>query len=206
MNDFDYDVMQKKNIARSAFNRKSGARSKACTLPSDHMTDAQWKKRNGKEVTYDLKIPLNWTQFTDMPADIQKAYLQRLVDKYHVTITCLSDLFGVKWNTLDRFLKKNHAWLRFKRGAKMSAADKAGFAEFLCGAPNPIEQEEETIDSDKPPAYNHSAETQTFRMRRLSAEFETPYDPASVGNMVLTMMPTALAGVPVRIRFEIDIL
>lgn len=206
MHDFDYDVREKKRLAKNAFNRKNGSHSKSCSLPSDHMTDAEWKKRNGEVMSYDLKAPLNWTQFTDMPLEIQEEYLRRLVEKYHVTITCLSDLFGVKWNALDRFLKKNHPWLRFKRGAKMSAADKAGFAEFLCGGPNPAEQKTETIDSEESPAYNHDAEKHAFRMRRLSAEFETPYDPASVGNMVLTMMPTALSGAPVRIRLEIDIL
>ena len=223
MHDFDYDVKQKKAIARSAFSKKNGSKSKYCSLPSDHMTQAQWKKRNGEVMSYNLKQPLNWVQFTTMPVEIQEEYLRRLSDKYHVTIRCLADLFGMSWDTVRRYLKANHPWMKFKRGNSMSDEDKAGFAEFLCGSdafvpmPAPAEQKPEPVSKPVAPAkepvddagaspYDKKEEKPGFQMRRLSAEFETPFDPGSVSNMVLAMMPTGLAGSDVKIRIEIEIM
>lgn len=43
MNDFDYDIVQKKRVARGAFahvNRKRGK----CRLPSDYLTAAQKRR------------------------------------------------------------------------------------------------------------------------------------------------------------------
>lgn len=51
MNDFDYDIVQKKRVARGAFahvNRKRGK----CRLPSDYLTAAQKREMNGKMKTY----------------------------------------------------------------------------------------------------------------------------------------------------------
>lgn len=223
MHDFDYDVKQKKAIARGAFSKKNGSKSKYCSLPSDHMTEAQWKKRNGEVMSYNLKQPLNWVQFTTMPVEIQEEYLRRLSDKYHVTIRCLADLFGMSWDTVRRYLKANHPWLKFKRGNAMSNEDKAGFAEFLCGsdpfvpASAPAEKEpepviepdtpaKERVDGESAQSYDKKEEKSNFRMRRISAEFETPYEPGSVSNMVLAMMPTGLTGSNVRVRIEIEIM
>ena len=50
MNDFDFDVMTKKRIARGAAARKCGSKSRRCTLPSDYLTDAQKKARNNFKV------------------------------------------------------------------------------------------------------------------------------------------------------------
>ena len=227
MTDFEYDVKEKKRIARNAFNKKGGSKSKSCSLPSDHMTDAQWKKRNGKVMSYDLKQPLNWVQFTTMPAEIQEEYLRRLSDRYHVTIRCLADLFGMSWDTVSRYLKVHHPWLKFKRGNAMSDEDKAGFAEFLCGSdpyspavlpsdPGPSgkpeklkEQKPEKtapVDTEQVPPYDKKTERPGFQMRRLTAEFETPYEPGAVNNMILAMMPAGLAGSDVRIRIDIEIM
>lgn len=51
MNDFDYEVMQRKRLARQAFHRKSGSKSKKCPMSTDHMTRKQWLERCGESVT-----------------------------------------------------------------------------------------------------------------------------------------------------------
>lgn len=203
MHDFEYDVREKKRLARNAFNRKNGSHSKSCSLPSDRMTEAQWKKRNGAVMNYDLKQPMNWAQFASMPTEIQEEYLRRLSERYHVTIRCMADLFGVSWETVSRYLKANHPWMKFKRGNAMSNEDKAGFAEFLCGS-QPVA--EEPLDEEPQEPYDEKKEAAGFRMRSLVAEFETLYEPGAVNNMILAMMPSGLTGNNVRIRIEIDIM
>ena len=95
MNDFDYDALQKKRIAAGARHMKRGSRSKRCSLPSDHLTPAQLKRRNGPVSTYKLDEPMRWDDFKAMPMDLQKQYLTYLVETYGATNEMLGDMFYV---------------------------------------------------------------------------------------------------------------
>lgn len=95
MNDFDYDVLQKKRIAAGARHMKRGSRSKRCSLPSDNLTPAQLKRRNGPVSTYKLDAPMRWDDFKAMPVDLQKKYLTNLVEAYGATNEMLGDMFYV---------------------------------------------------------------------------------------------------------------
>lgn len=211
MTDFEYDIKQKKQIARSAFARKNGSKSKYCSLPSDNMTVAQWKKRNGDIMSYDLKKPLNWMQFITMPVDLQKEYLRNLSEQYHVTIRCLSDLFGVSWDTVNKHVKTNHPWFKVKRGSQMSPQDKAGFAEFLCGADEIMSVCEEPLIEKPDRECTIKGEAKVvraprFKMRHLITEFEDTYDADAIQNMIRAILPNGLAGLPVSVKIEINVL
>lgn len=54
MNDFDYDCLQKKRLARQARYRKCGSKSRKCPLPTDNMTQEEWKERCGEVLTIKL--------------------------------------------------------------------------------------------------------------------------------------------------------
>ena len=95
MNDFDYDALQKKRIASGARHMKRGSRSKRCSLPSDHLTPAQLKRRNGPVSTYKRDAPMRWDDFKAMPVDLQKQYLTNLVEAYGATNEMLGDMFYV---------------------------------------------------------------------------------------------------------------
>ena len=95
MNDFDYDVLQKKRTAAGARHMKRGSRSKRCSLPSDNLTPAQLKRRNGPVSTYKLDEPMKWDDFKAMPVDLQKQYLTNLVETYGATNEMLGDMFYV---------------------------------------------------------------------------------------------------------------
>ena len=95
MNDFDYDALQKKRIAAGARHMKRGSRSKRCSLPSDNLTPAQLKRRNGPVSTYKLDEPMRWDDFKAMPVDLQKKYLTNLVETYGATNEMLGDMFYV---------------------------------------------------------------------------------------------------------------
>ena len=95
MNDFDYDVLQKKRTAAGARHMKRGSRSKRCSLPSDHLTPAQLKRRNGPVSTYKLDAPMGWDDFKSMPVDLQKKYMTNLVETYGATNEMLGDMFYV---------------------------------------------------------------------------------------------------------------
>lgn len=107
MNNFDYEVLQKKRIAAGARHRKCGSKSKFCSLPSDNMTAAEWKRRNGKVKTYNLMAPMDWAEFKSMPHDLQQKYIDTLQTRFNVSVNRISqDLFGMCPDALRRHLDR----------------------------------------------------------------------------------------------------
>lgn len=77
MNDFDYDCMQKKRVARGAFahiNRKRGG----CSLPSDALTEKQRKEKNGEVKSYNIARPMPWHEFKAMPEDLKREFFRNM--------------------------------------------------------------------------------------------------------------------------------
>lgn len=106
--DFYKDVKDKKTLARNAKYKKNGSKSKKCTLPSDYLTRKEREKMNGEVKNFNLKKKYSWSEFTAMPSDIQKEYLERIRDIYGATMTEISvELFGVSQTTLTDY-GKNH--------------------------------------------------------------------------------------------------
>lgn len=93
MHDFDYDVKQKKQLARNAKYKKNGSKSKKCTLPSDFLSRKEKLKMNSEVKTYSMRVPYSWEEFKAMPLDIQREYLIHL-----------RDTFGVKGPTICKEL------------------------------------------------------------------------------------------------------
>ena len=106
MNDFDYDVMQKKRIARGASRMKRGSKSKKCTLPSDYLTAAQKRRLNGPVSTYKLDEPMSWESFKAMPEDLQKQYILNLQNTYQANDKMIGKLFGKSDVTVGEYRKK----------------------------------------------------------------------------------------------------
>lgn len=131
MNDFDYDILQKKLIARSAAHRKRGSKSKKCNFLSDQYTYKQWKNMNGEVMSYQLNRPVSWRGFKALPKDIQKEYLQNLISKYNVNATVLSAMFGVMPLTVRRHISINDLGISFHVGRSMSQNQKNVWEEFL---------------------------------------------------------------------------
>ena len=135
MNDFDYDVMQKKRIARGAAHMKGGSKSKKCTLPSDHLTPAQWKRRNGPVSTYSLNKPMDWETFKSLPIDIQQSYIDILQSRFNVTAATISkDLFGKTGPALKAHIEKKGLKYIQMKGRIMSAEEKELWENWLSPA------------------------------------------------------------------------
>ena len=80
MNAFDSEVRERKRLVSSARHKKNGSKSKRCSLPSDHLTERQWKARCGEIMEYKLSSPVPWAEFKRYPRDIQEMYIQNMVD------------------------------------------------------------------------------------------------------------------------------
>ena len=165
MTDFDYDCYRKKQVAHSAVKKKNGSRSKCCTLPSDLLSPAQLRKKNGKVVQYNMKQPMTWEAFKALPSDLAKEYLDYLVSEYDVGAKQIADMFGVAVGTLSKqihtipgfFFRKAHrmdkskedAWKRFLTGPEPDTAQGPVEAEPEAPAEEPATQPEpELVDLD----------------------------------------------------------
>lgn len=131
MTDFAYDCLQKKRLAQQAKYRKNGSKSKKCTLPSDRLTNRQWKERCGPVMSYNMGAPVVWESFKNFPLDIQKEYITNLQSKYGATATDLGKMFGVKALTVRKHSDKYDLGLTFPRGHSMNPTERAEWRKFL---------------------------------------------------------------------------
>ena len=132
MNDFDFDVMQKKRIANNAARMKRGSKSKKCSLPSDHLTPAQWKRRNGPVSTYSLNQPMDWKTFKSLPVDIQQSYIDILQSRFNVTTATIGkDLFDKTPATLKAHMEKYGLKYIQMKGRNMTAEEREAWEHWL---------------------------------------------------------------------------
>lgn len=131
MSDFEYDCLQKKRIANQAKYRKRGSKSKKCNLPSDRLTNKQWKDKCGPVITYSLNKPMIWDDFKKMPVYVQAEYITSLQKKFGVTAVDLGNMFGVRALTVRKHADANKLGVEFPRGHAMSAARRAEWAQFI---------------------------------------------------------------------------
>ena len=95
MNDFEYDCLQRKRLASQAKYRKRGSKSKKCTLPSDRLTNKQWKERCGPVVSFNFNKPIEWDRFKKLPVAVQSEYITNLQKRFGATAVDLGNMFGV---------------------------------------------------------------------------------------------------------------
>ncbi len=138
MNDFDHEVMQRKRLARQAFHKKCGSKSKKCPMSTDHMTRKQWLERCGETVTYQLGQPMPWDDFKKMPAAIQQEYLLDIIQKYSTTASDLARLFGIGASTVTKHCGAQEIGIKFSPGKKMPKDKREAFERlFLAGEETP---------------------------------------------------------------------
>ena len=104
MNDFDYDVLQKKRVAYGAKHKVRAKRG--CHLPSDNLTAAQKRRLNGEMKTYNMNAPMSWAAFKEMPDDLKVQYINHLFVDYQATQKMVADMFGVSAPYICGWMKR----------------------------------------------------------------------------------------------------
>ena len=109
MNDYEYefkqDIKEKKSVGRNSryMNRTGKGPIK---FPSDYLSNKEKKKLNGPVVSYDMGKPMSYADFRKMPEEMQKMYLEGIVNKFHPTFRTISELFGIGESTLYYRMKQ----------------------------------------------------------------------------------------------------
>ena len=147
MKDFDYDVKQKKDIARSAGKKVSGAKSRRCSLPHDGLNSKQLEALNGPVKSYNLSKPMTWAELKAMPAELQKEYLRKLGVRFSPSSYALAEMLGTTHTTVGRLLRE--LGLSRPKGQRMTEGDKKAWEFFLADGEQP-EAEEQAPEIEKP--------------------------------------------------------
>lgn len=97
---FREDIRDKKRTSTGAFHRPSHS---GCTLPT--YTESQLKKLAGPVREWNFNTPYFWTEFTQMPNDIQRIYLATLGKRFRIREKDLCDLFHCSEYALQNYLQ-----------------------------------------------------------------------------------------------------
>lgn len=188
MTDFDFDCMQKKRLAHQAFHRKRGSKSRRCSLSTDHMTQGQWKERNGKIVTVNLNRPTTWDNFKALSKESQEEYLRYLSDFYGANSTNLSEMFDMSVNTVRRYIQSADLNIRFPVGRSMSAGQRAAWERFL----HSETQTDDGPDTQTPCQAQEEAPAESvcepMLMKEVSLCFTGPIDIEMISNSLRSIL------------------
>lgn len=179
----------------SAKRRKNGSKSKKCSLPSDNMTQAQWKKRNGAVMEYRLDKPLDYEGFKRLPTDLRKKYIEILRDEHGASATSIQEMLGVSKGTIYTVITKDLG-VSFHSGPQ-SAEGRRKWAAFINGG-SPDEQEPATTiagDDQKQEEYPIEQERHgDMAMNRFSLSFVGMIDVNAIANSLRRIIGDQMNG------------
>lgn len=149
VNDFDYEVKERKNLANQAKYRKRGSRSRKCSLPSDSLTAAQIKKMNGECEVYKIGQRIPWKEFKSYPIEMQIKYLEWMRDNLHATRGMIVEALGCANGTIYAYAKntlgRTDLWHRSIPEAKKKPFRKWLEESTVAVAEEQAKQEEKPI-------------------------------------------------------------
>lgn len=148
----DYDVRDRKSLARASKYKKNGSKSKKCMLPSDRLTDAQLRKKNGGLTVYQIGKPIAWDTFKEYPLEMQKEYLKHFANEHNCNVEMLANMMGCKVATLHAYAHRKGLSGIVSRNP--SYETRKAFDEWLGSQRDPAQPAEEvkepTAPADKP--------------------------------------------------------
>jgi plasmid maintenance system antidote protein VapI len=189
LNDFDYDVMQKKRLARNAQYRTGKRGGRTCRMTTDRLTDKQWKEMNGEVMSYSLNEPMSWRDFKSASIHIQSNYLENLITKYKVNASSLAQMFGVTSTTVRNFIESNQIGVSFRVGCSMTTNEREAWENFL-GNIDAQQPEPEQVNND----CVHSAREVKTLMNRFSLSFSGVIDGATIANSIMSIAGAGTIG------------
>lgn len=207
MNDFDYDAMQKKRIARGAQHKRCGSKSKNCSLPSDNLTPAQMRALNGEVKQYNLNEPMTWEAFKAMPQDLQEKYVRGLHSRFNVGATTISrEMFGLSDNAILVYARRTGAHLATEH-CRLSNSQRDVWEAWLGRKAQDVPEEPEQMDAESPDVDEPVEQVEPaedverdFGMSAITAEWCGEFDAAA---FMVQLSKLPIPSGRVRIRLEV---
>ena len=140
---FKQDIRDKKSIGRNAkYMNRTGKGS--VRMPSDYLSRKEKRKLNGPVTSYDMGKPMPYKDFRNMPEDLQRAYLQGLVERFHPSQGAIAELWGVSQRTVCN--QMGHHGLAVGKGHRAKDFNKEAWEAWIADGVIP----EIKIEDDAP--------------------------------------------------------
>ena len=140
---FYEDIRQKNSTKAGAYHRVSGAKSKRCTLPSDHLTAAEMKRRNSPVSSIKLNQPITYEEFKTLTPTLQALYLDHLIHEYKARRIDVVQMLGISQSMWGKIKPTIPCKLDFPKGKHVPAPEWLAFiggeAEEITPPPMPEE-------------------------------------------------------------------
>jgi hypothetical protein len=161
---FTQTSRERKQLARNAKYKKNGSKSRRCTLPSDNLTPAQLKRRNGTMFTYNLDQPHTLGELRLWPTDLRHDYMEGLLSKYNPSNEMLGKMLGISTGNVSNVLRPEFGIVRKRGGRRAAWTDEKAKAwnDFMgyTTEPEPVAEPESTPEPVTPepePVVQHRA-------------------------------------------------
>jgi len=101
---------------------------------------------NSDVTKINLSAPVVWGEFKNWPKDLQREYIHKLDDTYHVRTDSIADMMGVNEWTLRKYRRELGCPGKKGRGLPV---DAAGWRDFLGEDPRVIEVSTPEVEPEK---------------------------------------------------------
>ena len=166
---------------------------------SNH-TEKKWEKKNGSAIYMNLAKPMTYSEFKKFSDDLQKEYIQRLIDRFGCNMSSISELFGVSKGTarniVDR-LSIDRSQFAVGPQSRMSKQQRAAFEAWISGDNAvPLKEPEKTQEVEKDSAEVQLIPVQSTQeeqkpsimsVRRLDIEFRGRLNVSQITNTILAV-------------------
>lgn len=203
--EFNAEVRNRKSLVASARRRVCGSKSKYCGLPSDYMTQAEWKKKNGEVVVMNLNVPQTWGQFKSMPVDLQQEYIDKCIKQFECSMVDFAHIFGVSAVTVRSYFKTLGISDQFVRGKRRKADVEQRFQQWL--NPNehyetekPVPMPRQETNDPQSPATESWADLALAETGHVELIWDRQFNLAHV----FTLVGKCISDTPCRLRIVID--
>lgn len=129
---FRQTEIERKKLGYGDRHKKRGG-GRYVRLPSDHMTKKEREAMNGEVTTYTMNRPITKAELYRWPTEIQREYLQGLVDKFHPEQAYLATMLGVSKPVVCRMLKDLGVTTDRRGPNTGTPMDKDGWKRFIGG-------------------------------------------------------------------------
>ena len=142
---FISDIREKKANNRAVYSKRSGAKTRYVSLPSDHLTAAEKKRRNGPVSTVKLNQPITYPELKALTPTMQFLYLDHLVHEYGARQIDIASMLSITPPAFCKFIKKLPGKLDFD-AVKKKKKPAPEWLAFMSGGAEEIVPEDACAD------------------------------------------------------------
>ena len=121
MSDAEYlfreSIKEKKGMVSGAHHTKKNG------TPRDlDVSSREYKKKCGQVKKFAMNMPMKLEEFKSLPEDLQREYIDRLLNVFHMSREIISKMFGCSYPTVANIIKKS--------GVKYSGTRSTRYKEY----------------------------------------------------------------------------